>query len=168
MLRAALDRPRTSGAEMAGEKDGKPRKTESGLDWPRPDTRIRSNRWNRKIAHGEPVRSFKGTAIRMPGSNIHFHQSGFEYRLKRKPKTQSTKKFTPRQRRLPPPPSKRKLLHFDRCADIDELLLDRLGFVLIDAFLDWFRRAVHQILGFLQPQTGDFPHRFDDVDLIGA
>src|ERR1700726_2398062 len=38
-----------------------------------------------------------GTAIRMPGSNIHFHQSGFEYRLKRKPKTQSTKRQLQRQ-----------------------------------------------------------------------
>src|SRR5271165_5123313 len=48
-----------------------------------------------------------GTAIRMPGSNIHFHQSGFEYRLKRKPKTQSTKKQTRRQRRQATPTSNR-------------------------------------------------------------
>src|ERR1700694_2710090 len=35
----------------------------------------------------------------MPGSNNHFHQSGFEYRLKRKPKTQSTRRKSGRQMR---------------------------------------------------------------------
>src|SRR5215467_14024840 len=87
----AFDRPRDSGAEMAGETDGKPEEAAFGLDRLGRDTRIPLNRCHGKIAHGGPACSSKRPAIRMPRSKVHFHQSGFEYRLKRKPKRQSTR-----------------------------------------------------------------------------
>src|SRR5215467_9578112 len=86
----ALDRPRDFKAEMAGEKDGKAGEAAFGLDWLDRDTLIPHNRCHGKIAHGGPACSSKRPAIRMPRSKVHFHQSGFD-RLKRKPKTQSTR-----------------------------------------------------------------------------
>ena len=41
-----------------------------------------------------------------------------------------------------------KLLDLDLGAGLFELLLDRSGFVLVDAFLDGLRSAIHQVLGF--------------------
>src|SRR4051794_8707756 len=65
------------------------------------------------------------------------------------------------------PGSPAGLFHFDSRAGVDELLLDGCGFVLADAFLYRLGSAIHQVLGFLQAQAGDFANRFDDVDLIG-
>src|SRR5467141_4477558 len=70
-----------------------------------------------------------------------------------------------------PPLEKRcckKLLDLDLGAGLFELLLDRSGFVLVNAFLDGLRRAIHQVLGFFQAQAGDFADRFNDVDLVAA
>jgi hypothetical protein len=39
------------------------------------------------------------------------------------------------------------LFHFNRSADIREFLSDRLGLVLVNAFLDRLGSAVHQVLG---------------------
>src|SRR5690349_2263770 len=63
---------------------------------------------------------------------------------------------------------KKRLLYFDRRSSICELLLDGLRFVLGDAFFHGLGRSVHQILGFFQAEAGDFPYRFDNVDLISA
>src|SRR6202167_5884401 len=60
------------------------------------------------------------------------------------------------------------LLYFNGCTGVGELLPDGLGFFLVDALFDRLGRAVHQILGFLEPQIGDFTNRFDDVDLVRA
>src|SRR5690242_534261 len=57
-------------------------------------------------------------------------------------------------------------LDFDSRAGFGELLLDVLGFFLVDAFLDRFGRAIDQILSFLQTQVRDFAHGLDDVDLV--
>src|SRR6267154_1008873 len=61
-----------------------------------------------------------------------------------------------------------KLLDLDLGAGFFELLLDRSGFVLVDAFLDGLRSAIHQVLGFFEAQAGDFADRFNDVNLIAA
>src|SRR6202165_6246597 len=61
-----------------------------------------------------------------------------------------------------------KLLDLDLGAGLFELLLDRSGFVLVDAFLDGLRSAIHQVLGFFEAQAGDFTDRFNDVDLVAA
>src|SRR2546421_10755921 len=60
----------------------------------------------------------------------------------------------------------RRLFDFDGSSGIDELFLDRLSLFLVDAFLNGLGRAIYQVLGFLQPQTGDFPHGLDYVDLV--
>ena len=44
-----------------------------------------------------------------------------------------------------------QLLHFHGSARVDKLFLDRLSLIFINAFLDGLGRAVHQVLGFLQP-----------------
>ena len=49
-----------------------------------------------------------------------------------------------------------------------ELLLDRLGVGLVDAFLDVLRRAVDEVLGLLEAEVGDLADRLDDADLVGA
>src|SRR5437868_14837689 len=69
------------------------------------------------------------------------------------------------------PPNRRKageLLDFDFRSGLFELLLDGRRLVLVNAFLDGLGRAVNQILGFFQPQAGDFANRLDDVDLVSA
>src|SRR5215472_7969708 len=63
---------------------------------------------------------------------------------------------------------KPKLLDLHLGAGLFELLLDRRGFVLVHAFLDGLGRAVHQVLGFLQAQAGDFANRLDDVNLVST
>src|SRR6266540_1125152 len=60
------------------------------------------------------------------------------------------------------------LLYFYSGPSVGELLLDRLGLVLADAFLDRLGSAVDQVLCFLQAEAGDFAYCFDDVDLIRA
>jgi len=72
MNRTALDRPRDDGAGMAGDVERRPKKTELWAE----ETRIPGNCRSCKNAHGDPVCSFVRTAIRMPGTNNHFHQSG--------------------------------------------------------------------------------------------
>ena len=59
-------------------------------------------------------------------------------------------------------------LHFDNCASLGKLLLNGLGFVLGNAFLDVLGRSIHQFLGFLQAQAGDLADGLDYIDLIGA
>jgi len=81
MKRTALDGPRRNGADLTGEEEKEPQKTEFWLEWLGCETRIPCNWWNRKNAHGDPTCSLERTAIRMPETNIHFHQSGFEDRL---------------------------------------------------------------------------------------
>src|SRR5216684_9256325 len=61
-----------------------------------------------------------------------------------------------------------ELLDLDLGAGLFELLLDRSGFVLVDAFLDGLRSAIHEVFGFLEAQAGDFADRFNDVDLVAA
>src|SRR5688500_17586917 len=59
-------------------------------------------------------------------------------------------------------------LHFDLGAGCFELLLDVVGFVLADAFLDRLGRAFHEVLGFLEAEGRDLAHCLDHVDLAGA
>src|SRR6267378_1475562 len=61
-----------------------------------------------------------------------------------------------------------KLLYLDLGAGLFELLLDSGRFVLVDAFLDGLRRAIHEVLCFFQAQAGDFADRFNDVDFVAA
>src|SRR6188768_3820268 len=49
-----------------------------------------------------------------------------------------------------------------------ELLLDLLGLVLVDAFLDRLRSALDQVLGLFQAEAGDRAHLFDHIDLLGT
>src|ERR1035438_8403422 len=66
-------------------------------------------------------------------------------------------------------PGRRLLLFYlNSGSGIDELLFDGLGLVLGDAFLDRLGSGIHQVLGFLQAQAGDFAYHFDHVDLVGA
>src|SRR5581483_7340051 len=60
------------------------------------------------------------------------------------------------------------VLQLDLRAALFQLLLHRFGVSLGNAFLHGLRRAFDQVLGFLQPQTGDFAHDLDDVDLLGG
>src|ERR1700730_12746207 len=60
------------------------------------------------------------------------------------------------------------LFHFDFGAGIFKLFLDGGGYVLVHAFFDRFRRAIDQILRFLQSEAGDFADRFDDVNFVGT
>src|SRR5690606_15259716 len=60
------------------------------------------------------------------------------------------------------------LLQFDACAGVFKLLLDLLGFVLANSFLDRLRSGFHQILGFLEAKTGDRADFLNDVDLLLA
>jgi len=60
------------------------------------------------------------------------------------------------------------LLDSDFGARRFELLLDLLGLVLGHVFLHRFRRALDQVLGFLQPQARDRADFLDDGDLLRA
>jgi hypothetical protein len=59
-------------------------------------------------------------------------------------------------------------LHFNRRALLFQLGLDLRGFILRDAGLDALRRAVDEILGFLQAETRDLTHHLDDLNLLAA
>src|SRR5258705_9510195 len=58
------------------------------------------------------------------------------------------------------------LLQLDFCAGLFELSLDLLGLVLVHAFLDRLGRALDEVLGFLEAQTGDGADFLDDFDLL--
>jgi len=60
------------------------------------------------------------------------------------------------------------LLELDGRTCFFEFLLDRLGFVFSDGFLDGLRRAFDKILRLFQAKTGNGPDLFDDVDLLVA
>src|SRR5689334_22645257 len=59
------------------------------------------------------------------------------------------------QAKTPAPPfeiPEKMLFYFDRSAGVGELLLDSLGLVLADAFLDRLGSAIDQVFGFLQTE----------------
>jgi len=60
------------------------------------------------------------------------------------------------------------LFHFNDSASLSKLLLDGLGLFLGNALFNVLRRSIHQLLGFLQAQAGDFADGLDHVDLVGA
>src|SRR6187200_1316910 len=62
----------------------------------------------------------------------------------------------------------KSLLELDGSAGFLDLLLDLLGFVLVDAFLDGLRSAFDERLGFAQAQAGDGADFLDDVDLLAT
>src|SRR6187551_2537455 len=64
--------------------------------------------------------------------------------------------------------SRRSLLELDGSAGILDLLLDLLGFVLVDAFLDGLRSALDQSLRLAEAKTGDRTDFLDHVDLLSA
>src|SRR5688572_20633517 len=64
--------------------------------------------------------------------------------------------------------TKAALLDLGRSAGFLQLLLDRLRLLFGDAFLDRRGSALDQVLGLLEAETGDFPHRLDDIDLLLA
>src|SRR5665213_201734 len=58
------------------------------------------------------------------------------------------------------------LLDFGLGAGVLELLLRSFSVGLGNGFLDRLRRAVDQVLGFLEPKAGDLAYRLDHVDLV--
>src|SRR5690606_15987850 len=60
------------------------------------------------------------------------------------------------------------LLELDGRAGVLKLLLDLLGLVLVDAFLDGLRRAFDQRLGFGEAKARDRTDFLDDVDLLAT
>src|SRR5258708_25713372 len=60
------------------------------------------------------------------------------------------------------------LFDLDGSPGVRELLLDRRRFVLVDAFLHGLWSAIHQALGFLQPEACYLAYSLDDIDLVGA
>src|SRR5438552_6395055 len=69
-----------------------------------------------------------------------------------------------------PTPGRRSslLLDLDGGPDFLELLLDGGRLFLGDALLDHLGGAVHQVLGLLETEAGDFAHDLDHVDLLVA
>src|SRR5690606_23867250 len=68
--------------------------------------------------------------------------------------------------RLPTVAVRSRLAELDDGASLFELLLRRLGFVLVHAFLDGLRRGLDEILRFLQTERRQLAHGLDDVDLV--
>src|SRR5437588_10304527 len=64
--------------------------------------------------------------------------------------------------------NKHSLLKLNLGADFFELRLDLGSLVLVDAFLDVFRRAFNEILGLFEPETGNGANFLDDFDLFLA
>src|SRR3954454_5049866 len=60
------------------------------------------------------------------------------------------------------------LPYFDSRARIFKLLLDFIGFFLVDPFLDRLGRRLDEVSRFLEPQRGDRPDVLDPVDLLLA
>ena len=54
----------------------------------------------------------------------------------------------------------------DGRADALERFLDLLGFVFVDAFLHGLRGGVNQVFGFLESESGQGAHLFNDLDLL--
>src|SRR5690606_10591257 len=63
---------------------------------------------------------------------------------------------------------RRPLLDLDGRAGLFQLLLDLLGLLLGDAFLDRLGSAVHQVLGLLEAQPGQLPDHLDHLNLLVA
>ena len=63
---------------------------------------------------------------------------------------------------------KEELLQLDLGADGLESLLDFLGLVLGDGFLDLGGDAFNKSLGFAEAETGDLADDLDDLDLLSA
>src|SRR5690348_3223421 len=61
-----------------------------------------------------------------------------------------------------------RLLEFHRAAGILDLLLDLLGLVLVDAFLDRLRGAFDQRLRLAEAEAGDRADFLDHVDLLAT
>src|SRR5260370_7793161 len=61
-----------------------------------------------------------------------------------------------------------KLLDLDLGAGLFELLLNRRGLVLVDAFLDGLWSTIHKVLGFFQAQPVAFSDPFTHFDLVAA
>src|SRR4051794_18712681 len=59
-------------------------------------------------------------------------------------------------------------LQFNSAAGLLDLLLDFLGLVLVDAFLDRLGSALDQGLRLAEAKTGDRPDLLDHVDLLAA
>src|SRR5512132_4301938 len=62
----------------------------------------------------------------------------------------------------------RRLLHFHPAPDLLELLLALRRLGLGDLLLHVFGRTVHEILGLLEPETGQLTHHLDHLDLLLA
>ncbi len=60
----------------------------------------------------------------------------------------------------------RHLLQLDSSAGLLELLLEALGLGLLGAFLYLGGHAVHEVLGFLEPEAGGLAEDLDDLDLL--
>src|SRR5205823_14579786 len=60
------------------------------------------------------------------------------------------------------------LLQLDGAAGILDLLLDLLGLVFVDAFLDRLGSALDQRLGLAEAKAGDRADFLDHVDLLAA
>src|SRR5216684_5127035 len=58
------------------------------------------------------------------------------------------------------------LLDLGLGAGVDQLLQNRFRIRLGHTFLDGLGRSIHQILGLLQAEAGDFAHSLDHVDLV--
>src|SRR5262245_55641850 len=58
------------------------------------------------------------------------------------------------------------LLDFDFCATLLELFLHGVGFFFRDTSLDWLRRTLDQVLGFLQAEACELAHDLDDLNLF--
>src|ERR1700677_3057902 len=65
-------------------------------------------------------------------------------------------------------PDNQWLLQLNLGASLLELGLDLLGFVLVHAFLDRLRRALDEVLGFLEAEARDGTDFLDDFDLLFA
>src|SRR5580693_7530063 len=76
----------------------------------------------------------------------------------------------PRFLRQPPasPYERQSLLDGSLCASVLELLLDRLGIRLRNAFLDRRRSAFDQILRLFEAKAGDLADDLDDAHFVGA
>ena len=61
-----------------------------------------------------------------------------------------------------------KLLNFDFCASLGELLADCVSVILGNAFLNSLRSVVNNFLSFLQAQASDLTDNLNDSDLVAA
>src|SRR5882762_9424823 len=66
------------------------------------------------------------------------------------------------------PQPARNSLQLDLGASLLQLTLELLGLLLADALLDGLGRRLDEVLGFLQPKTGDGADFLDHLDLLVA